>query len=521
MIDLLYSDILLEYKMLGESCHNFLRELDKEIVEQKRKKKLKLAKRLEIQFKNQWQPLKQAQVNDLGNAVKKQHLKNSKYKDDMNQSYLAWIERMKEQKYQDIDGLFTVTGITSRGPPRPLRTTSSKCKEIEAGANHIGILNNEGVLFMWGSNSIGRLGGTSDLNAAKRGQQRTLIAVDLPNEKKISTFSCGYSHTVAACDDGELYVWGSASVGKLGLGDISILHAFYCQTPVQLIMPHCRRIRVVSCGASHTACVGDSGELYVWGNGNGGRLGLGCDRLCDQIEPVLVESLAKECVVGVSCGNSQTLVVTKVFESVSMINNCAVTSVSGGNLFVAGPRGVLGSQCYSFEPYKYFMSDHQRIDQQPIEQISAGFSHQSAVSINGELFTWGDNTDGCCCHQTEKHFIKSPTLVKSLYKKGTDLAKDKSRHCSPPYGHQPFYEIDLGDTATIAEIKLWNTMKAPNNPAVNKATFNDRIFPSWIMVSQVAFPECAGEGGLQEALKVSVAKKRLTQNKHESLWHRK
>ena len=41
------------------------------------------------------------------------------------------------------------------------------------------------------------------------------------------------------------------------------------------------------------------------------------------------------------------------------------------------------------------------------------------------------------------------------------------------------------------------------------------------MVSQVAFPESAGEGGLQEALKVSVTKKRLTQNKSESIWHRK
>jgi alpha-tubulin suppressor-like RCC1 family protein len=116
-------------------------------------------------------------------------------------------------------------------------TPLSKCKVIEAGANHIGILNNDGDLFMWGSNSTGRPG-RSDLNAAKRGHQRKLIAVDLPNGKKISSFSFG--HSVAACDVEELYVWGSSSLAMLGLGDIR------------------------SCFVSHTA-FGDSGELYVMG----------------------------------------------------------------------------------------------------------------------------------------------------------------------------------------------------------------------------------------------------------------
>ena len=75
-------------------------------------------------------------------------------------------------------------------------TPLSKCEVIEAGANHIGILNNDGDLFMWGSNSTGGPGG-GDLNAAKRGHQLKLIAVDLPSGKKISSFSFRYSHTVA------------------------------------------------------------------------------------------------------------------------------------------------------------------------------------------------------------------------------------------------------------------------------------------------------------------------------------
>lgn len=68
--------------------------------------------------------------------------------------------------------------------------------------------------------------------------------------------------------------------------------------------------RKISCGAAHTACVTASGQLFVWGCGDGGRLGLGEERMGHQFEPVLVEALASagEKIGSVSCGNSHTLV---------------------------------------------------------------------------------------------------------------------------------------------------------------------------------------------------------------------
>lgn len=64
----------------------------------------------------------------------------------------------------------------------------------------------------------------------------------------------------------------------------------------------------VSCGAAHTACITANGQLYVWGCGDGGRLGLGGNRLGPQFEPMLVEDLLRERIGSVSCGNSHTLV---------------------------------------------------------------------------------------------------------------------------------------------------------------------------------------------------------------------
>jgi hypothetical protein len=44
----------------------------------------------------------------------------------------------------------------------------------------------------------------------------------------------------------------------------------------------------VSCGAAHTGVITDFGEVYVWGCGDGGRLGLGASRMGSVLRPVRV-----------------------------------------------------------------------------------------------------------------------------------------------------------------------------------------------------------------------------------------
>ena len=47
----------------------------------------------------------------------------------------------------------------------------------------------------------------------------------------------------------------------------------------------------MSCGAAHSACVTDKGEVYVWGCGDGGRLGLGIDKMGTAFRPVHVRRM--------------------------------------------------------------------------------------------------------------------------------------------------------------------------------------------------------------------------------------
>ena len=66
----------------------------------------------------------------------------------------------------------------------------------------------------------------------------------------------------------------------------------------------------IGCGASYSAAVTVTGELFTWGKGNYGRLGHGNTE--DQNVPMLVTALKGERVVDVACGSgdAQTIAVT-------------------------------------------------------------------------------------------------------------------------------------------------------------------------------------------------------------------
>ena len=66
----------------------------------------------------------------------------------------------------------------------------------------------------------------------------------------------------------------------------------------------------VACGSYHSAAIAASGELFTWGRGAGGRLGLGHTE--DQLTPALVTALKPNKIVDAACGcgSAHTLAVT-------------------------------------------------------------------------------------------------------------------------------------------------------------------------------------------------------------------
>ena len=104
-------------------------------------------------------------------------------------------------------------------------------------------------------------------------------------------------------------------------------------------------MRKVSCGSAHTAAIAEDGSLWVWGCGDGGRLGLGRDDKASKPSPVRVDELLHERMGDVSCGVSHTLAASAIVEETTGDGNDKMKVMTGGRLYVAGPANVLGRFC--------------------------------------------------------------------------------------------------------------------------------------------------------------------------------
>jgi len=80
---------------------------------------------------------------------------------------------------------------------------------------------------------------------------------------------CEDQYSAAVLADGSLFTWGSNGHGRLGVG--SAAKSFPAPAQVSLET----RIVSVGLGSLYAGAVGSSGELYMWGYGGHGNLGLG------------------------------------------------------------------------------------------------------------------------------------------------------------------------------------------------------------------------------------------------------
>ena len=101
--------------------------------------------------------------------------------------------------------------------------------------------------------------------------------------KKIVQISSGTIHNLALTDDGKIFSWGAAMGGQLGhdeqfIKKISNNQKNYCIAKPSLITSLIDKqiyIKKISCGEAHSVALAKNGNVYSWGFGSNGQLGLG------------------------------------------------------------------------------------------------------------------------------------------------------------------------------------------------------------------------------------------------------
>eukprot|EP00887_Chlorella_sp_A99_P006935 scaffold2.g6935.t1 len=205
-------------------------------------------------------------------------------------------------------------------------------------------------------------------------------------------------------------------------------------------------------GRKHAAVVTATGALYTWGEGKGGKLGLGHDQ--DRPAPArLSQGLGGQCVVAVACGDDCTAALTAggtlymwgwlpgasssrpLLVPVPMRGGLAgkrVVQVGGlgegrgrarggrgrggeGAMRAATPlcEGSVGAAAAAARALNLPWHAPPYLPAAAAPQVSCGPFHCAAVAADGQLFTWGEGFGGKLGHG-DQVCRAHPTLVSAL-----------------------------------------------------------------------------------------------------------
>lgn len=149
-------------------------------------------------------------------------------------------------------------GSSSSGQLSLLRSLSDKnVVQIACGTSHSLVLTDQGNLYAWGRGFEGQLGLSETIEVAS---VPAFVKFFHKEKMTITQIAAGDCYSLAVTDKGEMFSWGEAKMGQLGLGRFREV-----RTPKQIQFGENVCIKTCAAGFGHTVALADNGALYSWG----------------------------------------------------------------------------------------------------------------------------------------------------------------------------------------------------------------------------------------------------------------
>jgi alpha-tubulin suppressor-like RCC1 family protein len=247
---------------------------------------------------------------------------------------------------------------TSRcSPVREISSATDWC-QVSINELHSTAIKTTGELWVWGTNTNGRLGDGTATN-------RCSPVREICSATDWCQVSAGWCHTAAVKTSGELWTWGRNNCGQLGDGTLTDI----C-SPIREICSATDWC-LVGGGQSHTAAIKTSGELWAWGQNGYGQFGDGTTT--DKCSPV------RE-----FCSATNWCQVSSGRNNIAAIKSSGELWGWGRNTCGGLGDGATNTRC---SPVREFCSATDWC------QVSANVEHTAAVKTTNQLWVWGRN--GC------------------------------------------------------------------------------------------------------------------------------
>lgn len=251
--------------------------------------------------------------------------------------------------------------------------------DIATGNNHSAAITSLGRLFTWGDNGYGKLGnGTST---------RSLSPIDItgyfnlnPGETIIKV-SLGNTHSSAMTSEGRVFMWGKNDVGQLGIGS-TITQLLPIEITSFLNLYDGEEVIDIALGMDDSAVLTSEGRLLTWGANQYGQLGN--NSTSNELLPKDITSYFN-------------LDIDEQITSISFGLNHASALTSRGRLFTWGYNnyGQLGNGTTNYTAIPIEINSYLSLEEgETIVNAFLSYDQSSAITTNGQVFTWGYNAWG-------------------------------------------------------------------------------------------------------------------------------
>mmetsp|Transcript_24942 Transcript_24942/g.59983 ORF Transcript_24942/g.59983 Transcript_24942/m.59983 type:complete len:872 (-) Transcript_24942:170-2785(-) len=257
-----------------------------------------------------------------------------------------------------------------------------KVRSISAGSVFGAVTTRHGQCYTWGSGKHGELG----LGEHAQKKNYPCLVVSL-RSTSVTSVCCGRAHCLALTGNGQVFSWGSGEKGQLGLGNVGKLYKpkivpFFRDFKVGGASSESVAVIQVAAGGRHSAAILEGhSAVYTWGDNASGQLGLG-DAAGDRI-------LKPE---AVPIFNASGEMGSRACAVVDCGENTTAFLATSGELYMSGANSSgqlgLGDNRMRKTPAQVDSSHFGSGSLSHVIQVKCGAHHTLAVA-GGQLYAWG------------------------------------------------------------------------------------------------------------------------------------